>query len=321
MVKSVTGVPLGSLMGLLLFNIFINDFLIDLKEMCDVYNYADDNTLSYSHINLSVVKERLERASEQAITWFKANYMKANSSKFQAICLSRNGQQIEFKIENNTIKSEDVVKLLGIHIDRELKFDNHVSVITKKAARQINALQRICKYVDFESKLRIYETFVASNFAYCPLVYDNFTFGQNRKIEKLNKRALRIVCNNYDCTYDHLLNKTGKKMLYTIRKFNLVEFVFKVMKNLAPPLDSNFFIKQVSPYNMRDSNKLVLPSFNTIQFGKRSISYQGPSLWNSLPSYVKCHQEFDAFKSALKSSNFLNSCNCTSCVQCKRNSL
>ena len=106
-----------------------------------------------------------------------------------------------------------------------------------------------------------------------------------------------------------------------MRKSNLVEFVFKVMKDLAPPMDNNFFIKQVSPYNMRDSNKLVLPSFNTIQFGKRSIRYQGPSLWNSLPSDIKCFQEFDAFKSALKNSNCLNSCNCTACVLCQRNYL
>ena len=178
-----TGVPQGSLMGPLLFNVFMNDFLLDLKEICEVYNYADDNTLSYSHKNLTVVKERLEMASEQAITWFKTNYMKANSSKFQALCLSRDGQQLEFKIENNTIKSEDVVKLLGIHIDRELRFDSHLSVIAKKAARQINALQTICKHLDLENKLRIYEAIVASNFTYCSLAYDNSTIGQNRKIE------------------------------------------------------------------------------------------------------------------------------------------
>ena len=316
-----TGVPQGSLFGPLLFNIFMNDFLIDLKQMCEVYNYADDNTLSFSHRDLSVVKDKLEKASERAIIWFKVNYMKANPSKFQAICFSRDNQQIEFKVEDNVIKCEEVVKLLGIHIDQRLNFDYHVSNLSKKAARQINALQRICKHIDYEGRLKVYEAFIASNFVYCSVAYNSFMLSQSRKIEKLNKRALRIVCNKYDGTYDDLLKETGKEMLYVNRKNNLVEFVFKVINNAAPPMESNFFTKQVSPYNMRDSNKLVLPTFNTIQYGKKSIRYQGPSLWNSLPSDVKCFQEFNNFKTALRNSKCLNRCNCTLCVLCIRNSL
>ena len=59
-------------MGSILFNIFINDFLYDLQSTCDVYNYADDNTLSFSHSNPSIIKSTLEQASQQAIRWFEA---------------------------------------------------------------------------------------------------------------------------------------------------------------------------------------------------------------------------------------------------------
>ena len=223
----------------------------------------------YSHQDLTIVKDKLEKASEEALTWFKANYMKANPSKFQAICFSRDFQQLELKIGENRIKTKSVVKLLGIHIYQNLNFNYHVSNTSKKAAGHINAMQRLCKYVDFNGRRRVYEAFVASNFVYCFLAFNTLSIGQSWKLEKLNKKALRIVCNDYECTYDELSRLTGKKIVYVTRKNNLPEFVFKVINDLAPPVESNFFVMQMSPYNMRDSNKLCLPSFNTVQFGKK----------------------------------------------------
>ena len=110
-------------------------------------------------------------------------------------------------------------------------------------------------------------------------------------------------------------------MLCTIRKNNLAEFVYKVLSNLAPPIDSSFFEKQTSPYDMRDNNKLVQPVFSTMQYGRRSIRYQGPSLWNVLPPYVKCSESLDVFKSVLRKNDYMNICECGNCILCLRNSL
>ena len=249
------------------------------------------------------------------------NFMKANPSKFQALCISQENAKLELTIDGTTIKSENVVKLLGIHIDDKLNFNHHLSLISKKAARQINALQRLCKFIDYEGKLSIYEAFVASNFVYCSVAYNSFTLGHDRKIEKLNERALRLVCNDYSNTYNDLLVKTGKKMLNITLKNNLVQFVFKVLLNQAPPVDNSFFSKQISPYDMRDNNKLVLPAFNTVQYGKRSIRFQGLSLWNVLPSHVKCLHDISSFKLAINKNDYFDNCECGSCMLCLRNSL
>ena len=99
------------------------------------------------------------------------------------------------------------------------------------------------------------------------MVYNSFSVGQDRKLEKLNERALRLVCNDYVNAYDYLLNKTGKRMLYVTRKINLAEFVYKVLHDMSPPLENSFFPKQVTPYNMRDNLKLLKPVYNTVQFG------------------------------------------------------
>lgn len=200
-----------------------------LQNKCDVYNYADNNSLCYVpvHYELPVIKDKLAFASEQAIKWLKNNYMKADPSKFLAICFSREDVSIDFEIAGNVIHSESTVKLLIGNIDSKFNFNQHVTILCKKAARQINALQRLCKYLNYECRLKIYESFITSNFSYCTLVYNTFTMGQEKKMEKLNERALKLVCNDYEKPYSELLNVTGKDMLAVSRKICLPELVYK----------------------------------------------------------------------------------------------
>ena len=118
---------------------------------CDLYGYADDNTLSKAAKDAASLKRALERDTANMLSWFTENYMSANPDKFQAIVLGmKNPETMNFAVGNVTINPSQSVKLLGIEIDSKLNFDTHVHEICQKAARQINALKRLSKFLNLE---------------------------------------------------------------------------------------------------------------------------------------------------------------------------
>ena len=122
-----------------------------------MYNYADDNTVSSADLVLSKLIENLVKDSLLLIKWFADNHMKANPDKFQAIAVGKRtkDENVTFKLDDNIIKCEEHVKLLGVTIDFQLNFDLHISNVCKKASRQLNVLKRIGRNLCRLGKLNV----------------------------------------------------------------------------------------------------------------------------------------------------------------------
>jgi len=308
------GIPQGSLTGPMLFNFFLNDifYYLNTNNIC---NYADDNTLYFSGPNITLVKRNIEEVSNAAIDWFSFNCMEANPNKFQAMILgSANSEPIQLSISNTQISPVNCVKLLGKHIDKDLKFNTHITNLCKKASRQINTLKRMSKYLNIQVKQKIYQSFILSNFNYCPTVYHQCSTEGTKKLEKLNERALRFVNNDFVSSYKELLNTSKQTSLHLVRTKATAELVFKVLNSSAPPLSNIFTIKNTY-YTFRNIQILEMPKFKTIKYGRNSIGYQGAKIWNSVPNAIKTFQNFTDFKNALLAWKGPE-CNCGTCFYC-----
>ena len=144
--QAIIGVPEGSIIGILLFNIFLNDLLL-INLRSTVCNFADDNTLYYCGETTENVIKNLQLDLKIVLKWFRNNQMMANPGKFQYMLLGKH-KPLKIEIEGFQLESAKSVNLLGITIDHNLTFDTHISNICKTASAKIKSLSRIRNALD-----------------------------------------------------------------------------------------------------------------------------------------------------------------------------
>ena len=162
------GVRQGSILGPLPFNINMIDLFYEYEEN-DIANYADHTTPYSCSTDIPTVISELQAESTKVLHWFGNNHMKANPGKCHLLLSTKSPEVVSF--DGIQIKSSSVETLLGITIDSDLNFDNHLSAICNKVSRKINALGRIANYMSLEKRRIVMKTFIKSQFNYCPLIW------------------------------------------------------------------------------------------------------------------------------------------------------
>ena len=203
----------------------------------------------------------------------------------------------EMYIDNKIVTSEHSVKLLGIEIDNQLKFNNYVSTLCKKASSQLNAIGRLRKYIGFPEKMALIEAFVFSNFDYCPLVWHFTSMTSTNKIESIQKRALRLLFNDYTSTYDSLITKANKPTMGLKRYRTLALEIFKTLNVSNPTYMQDLFYLGSS--SERRPNNIAVVRTNTNTYGRKSLTSLGPRVWNSLPEHIKVETSHAHFRSLI----------------------
>ena len=183
--------------------------------------------------------------------------MKANPDKFQAIGIGKKTHDNigSFQIGQTNIKCDDSVTLLGINIDYMLKFDAHVSEICKQASKQLAVLKRLGGFLTKQGKLVIYNSFIASNFSYCPLAWHFCSASSTNKLEKVQERALRFINNDHTSSLNDLLKSTNTQPLHVRRIKQMACEVFKIINKMSPEYINDLVEIKTSLYNSGQRNR------------------------------------------------------------------
>ena len=303
------GVPQGSILGPLLFNIFLNDifyFIIDVS----IANYADDNTLYATDKNVTSLLETLEIETNILLKWFRVNEMKPNEDKCHLLVI--NQENVSVNIGNENITCSSSVDLLGIKIDDKLNFNEHVSKLCKKGNQKLHALARISKYLSKDKLKLIMKTFITSQFNYAPLTWMFHSRTLNNKINKLHERALRLVYNDENLTFQELLGLDNSITIHHRNLQKLAIEMFKIKNNLSPPLMKKIFNENSNTYDLRDKRWWEPTNVRTVHNGTETVTYRGPKTWDMVPQDIKDSVSLAEFKSKIKLWE-PNGCTCRLC--------
>ena len=219
------GVPQGSILGPLLFNIYINDMFYFVDDN-NVTNYADDTTPYNIGRNVHALLDNLLIDTSVLLKWFEDNFFKLNADKCKLI-VTNHDDDVTINVGGETIIGQKSVKLLGVKLDNKLDFNEHITDLCKKANSKLHALARISHFIS-EDKLRVLmKAFIESQFSYCPLVWMFHSRTINNRINALHEKALRLVYNDSTLSFENLLSLDDS---FTIHHRNLQKLATEMFK-------------------------------------------------------------------------------------------
>ena len=195
-VPVVSGVPQGSVLGPVLFLIFINDLPEDINSRTRLF--ADDCIL-YRQISSENDQQLLQEDLDRLATWEKTWGMEFHPQKCSDMRISRakTPRTFQYHLKGVPLAEEQSSKYLGVDLQSNLSWKNHISRITKKSNNMLGFLRRNLRQASEETKAQAYFTMVRSNLDYCSTIWSPYQRDQKHQVEMVQRRSARFVTNRY----------------------------------------------------------------------------------------------------------------------------
>jgi hypothetical protein len=280
------GVPQGSILGPLLFIIYIND-IANCSQKLKFLLFADDTNIIYSEKYISDLKCNLEKELVKLDEWFKSNKLSLNLNKTSYINFSKSRNQIDLYLNNTKLKQVSVVTFLGIQLNEKLNWNDHIKLLENKLIKNIRIMNLIKNKLDTKSMICLYHSLILPNINYCLEIWGNSPKNKLKFIEKIQKRALRMIfkLQNRENVNNHFKQNNFLKLNELI-DYSLGKVGFKANLGILPANIQSHFnkIKNVHNYETRSKNNFYTSNKDR---NKSNIIYNVIITFNKIPDNFK----------------------------------
>ena len=310
--RVTSGVPQGSVLGPLLFLIYINDITDNHSLNCSLSLYADD-ILLYRTINSQRDFTLLQQDINALQRWCNQNIMKFNVSKCKYMIISRKlsplQPQAPLVIETTPLVRVSEFKYLGVWLSEKLDWSYHIQAITKTAVKTVGMLyRRFYKFASTQTLVKMYTTVVRPLLEYAAPVWDPHQQSLKAALERVQKLAIRMCAKDWSASYYDLLSDFNLPTLNERRKLLKLSFFYQIQNGHFHCPSSSVHL---NPMDLRlrnhDSTRLAIggPAPHTCSYDA-SFYPDAVRLWNELPSEVRLVGSVSSFKKAVI--NYWNDC-------------
>jgi len=294
------GVPQGSVLGPILFLIYINDMRSCSERLCFVH-YADDTTVFCSGSDMGELSRNVNAELVKLYEWLKCNRLSLNIDKTTFMIFSdrKNVQPPNLSIADVNIRESEQSNFLGVTIDNQLSFKPHVKSMCNIISRSIGLMNRISSNVPLMFKKNLYYSTVYSRVSYAVLAWGRSSIGNAHLIERLLRRARKVIA--YPQARPNQMNDLLN--FDSIYKYFCALNIYKITRlNYHPYFFNRLY--QLVPQQGRDTRFSTSNCYNTPRCFKsktqRHFLFQGVHVWNDLPEEIKISNSLHNFKRRLK---------------------
>ena len=304
------GVPQGSVLGPLLFNLYISPVEdIILAHGLSTMSYADDTQLyiSLEPNNNQEAKSRLESCLFDLYNWFSANMLVCNRDKSNFIYFTskfhNHSSSFTISFGSSVLLPVDTVRYLGVNWDEHLLMRSNIGKCCQLASFSLNRLGALHSYVDKFSMERLVHAFISSRLDYCNALLYGLPAREINRLQKIQNSAARLISGTKK--HDHIVPVLKSLHWLPVKariEYKILLLTYKILCGCCPLYLVNLISFHDSSYNLRSKSLKLLrqPRSRSKFYGNRTFSYVSPLLWNSLPDFIRQSGSIDIFKRHIK---------------------
>ena len=302
------GVPQGSVLGPLFFILFIND----LPNCCPLGNFrifADDTNVFVHGDNIDELINACRNIMISLSSWFLTNKLTLNADKssFTIFKSPRKSINLPNSISflNHKINRVSYIKFLGVTLDENLSFKQHINEVCNKLKNLFHVFYSIRGFLSKENIRTLYYALIYSRIKYGIVVYGQAKASNMKRIQTLQNILLKVLAGKkYRYSTDKLHNEFDLLKVSDITNQEVLTFVYNFFSNGLPGIFNNYFqtFSENHNYNTRNASLRIRKIRRNNEFGAKSIKNKGSDLWNNLNNNIKVSLNTKLFRSNYKKS-------------------